>query len=177
MEKLPLRRIFAGLRLYWNERGSMMVEYDAEMAARVWQRVRGTQNGQMPEAEMPEDGGVQALFMQERTAAEGLTRLARMGRGGKGFSRMAEENRKNAACLAGICRMMGERIPAGIPTPLRERHPEALMRRVLLLELALLQQYMRRAEQGTFGPAFGELVNRKRAQVTALLGLVGASGM
>ncbi len=154
------------------------MEYDAEMAARVWQRVRGTQTGQMPEAEMPEDGGLQALFMQERTAAEGLARLTRMGRaGGNGFSRMAEESRKNAACLAGICRMTGERVPAGLPAPLPERHPEALMRRVLLLELALLRQYMRRAEQGTFGPAFAELANRKRAQVTALLGLIGASGV
>ena len=152
-----------------------MENYDAQMAARVWERVRGTPQEVPPAAPLREEDTIAALIAGELAAAAVYARLAQGRDGWEGtlLRRLAGEERAHAACLKGVYRLItGRSAAVQAPPPAREAK-EAALRRSYTRTLQALREYGARCASGEFGPAFTILAQQERAHCASLLELLG----
>lgn len=146
-----------------------MEAYNAEKAAQVWQRVRGSA--------LPEDcsAGLPALIAGEWADAATYLQLSRhfQGRDAAALRRMFDEEQSHAACLKGIYTLLtGERTVTRTP-PLPQEPVEATLRRCYGREMHCLAEYEQRASNREYGPVFQRLAEQEREHCRVLLELLG----
>ena len=147
-----------------------MDAYDAEKAAKVWQRVLGEQPMQLGQR------GLQALIMEALTGAATYLALSRRYQGNRAaqLRRMAEEEQAAAACLQGICLLTeGVRPAVKIVPPASHETAEAALRRCYRQSRQCLTDYESRTADPEYGPVYAHLAQRKRVHCYQILELLG----
>ena len=147
-----------------------MDAYDAEKAAKVWQRVLGEQPVQMG------THGLQALIMEALTGAATYLSLSRRYQGNRAaqLRRMAEEAQATAACLQGICLLTeGTRGAVKIVPPSSREAADAALRRCYRRARQCLTEYESRISDPEYGSAFSRLAHREQAHCCQILELLG----
>ena len=145
-----------------------MDNYDAELAARVWQRVRGE-----PPAEAG-PGNLRFLIAAEEAAAAAYSRLLRRMPGKAALlRRMAEDSRRHGTWLRGICRLTGEGIPGRVPQKPRQETAVSALRKCYGQNLKTAGEYDARADDPEYGHAFAAMAEKKREHCRLILELLG----
>lgn len=147
-----------------------MENYDPELAARVWQRVRA------PGAQAPESEALAPLIAGEWAGAVAFMRLSRnfKGREAATLRRLSEQAQAHAACLRGIYTLStGQKCVVQAPPPAQER-PEAVLRRCYAQAMQALDEYERRSADREYGPVYTRLAQQKREHCQAVLELIGS---
>lgn len=146
-----------------------MENYDAEMAQRVWQRVRGEQS--LPAG----PANLQGLIAAEAEAAAAYTRLARQlpDKAGR-LHQMAEDSRRHGACLRGIRYLCtGDRVTAKL-LPARQETTETALRRCYGQSLRSATEYHSRTDDQQYGHVFAAMADKKREHCRTLLEIIGS---
>lgn len=146
-----------------------MEAYNAEKAAKVWQRVLG----EAPSG--TEQWGMQQLIMDAFTEAATYSSLSRrfQGKPAAAFRQLAEEKQKQAACLRGICILAEGTCPAAKNAPLPHGTTEAVLRRCYGQECRCIAEYERRSSDPEYGPVYARLAAQERELCCQLLALLG----
>lgn len=147
------------------------MEYDAQKAARVWQRV---QEGKQPPVRQGEP--LAALILEHMQLSSLYMQMSRQRSGQESTVLMglARQARMQAACLRGIVALTGGNNPAFSPTPMPNTAPDALLRRCYGQELRLLREYENRREDPEYGPVYDRLAHREQEHCCTLLELIGS---
>lgn len=146
-----------------------METYDAEKAARVWQRVHAAPQPEPSTSELP------ALIAGEWADAATYLQLSRryQGRESAILRRMFEEEQSHAACLKGIYTLLtGEHAVTRTPPPAQEP-VEVILRRCYGREMQCLAQYEQRQSHREYGPVFARLAEQEREHCRMILELLG----
>lgn len=146
-----------------------MEKYDAEAAARVWQRVQGKP------AQKEELDSLPAMIAGEWWDATTYLRLSRQfsGKEAGTLRKMFEEEQSHAACLKGIYTLLtGQQLVIQTPAP-RQELLSATLRRCYGREMQCLAQYEKWSDHREYGPVFARLAQQERAHCAALLELLG----
>ncbi len=148
-----------------------MINYDAEKAARVWERVHSA-----PAA--PEDlaGVLPSLIADEGTAAATYLLLSRryQGREAQLLRSMYQEEQSHAACLKGIYTLItGEHVTVNTPQVPME-NTEAVLRRCYGAQMRSLAAYEQWSNHREYGPVFARLVQQEREHCRILLEILGS---
>jgi len=147
-----------------------MDAYDAEKAAKVWQRVLGEQSAQMG---VP---GLQALIMEALTGAATYLSLSRRLQGARAVQlrRMAEEAQATAACLQGICLLTEDtRGAVKIVPPSSREAVDSALRRCYRRAHWCLTEYESRNSDPEYGSVFSRLAHQEQAHCCQILELLG----
>ena len=146
-----------------------MEQYDAQLAQRVWQRVRGETVGAQ--------GNVKGLLLAEAEAGAVYRQLSRAYPEQKRlWQRLAGENRRHMAYLRGILYLTEGHRGDEIPIKPRPEQPEALLRLCCAQCLKLEGQYRELSDDPEYGCIYEMLAAGKRAQFAAVLESIGAMG-
>ena len=146
-----------------------MENYDSELAARVWQRVRGKDDPNQDLSSLPE------MIAGEWWDAATYLRLSRQftGKEAANLRKMFEEEQSHAACLKGIYTLLtGDRLVTQTPAP-RQEPLSATLRRCYGREMQSLAQYEKWSDHREYGPVFLRLAQQERAHCAALLEILG----
>lgn len=146
-----------------------MEKYDAEAAARVWQRVRNRPEQREELNDLP------AMIAGEWWDGATYLRLSRQFSGKEAaiLRKMFEEEQSHAACLKGIYTLLtGEQLVNQMPA-IKQEPVSATLRRCYGREMQCLAQYERWSEHREYGPVFSRLAQQERAHCAALLELLG----
>ena len=149
-----------------------METYDAEVAARVWQRVHATAAGG------DETAAICAMITGEWTDAAIYLRLSRyfQGKDAGILRQMFEEEQSHAACLKGIYTLLsGTRYVAKTP-PMPQEPVEVTLRRCYGREMQSLAQYEQWSTHREYGPVFLRMAQQEREHCRRLLELLGRLG-
>lgn len=143
--------------------------YDAEKAARVWQRVQGVP----PSTDDP--AILSAMIYGEWIDAATYLHLSRryQGREAAVLRKLFEEEQAHAACLKGIYTLLtGQRaVTQTIPPP--KEPTEAILRRCYGREMHCLAQYEQWSAHREYGPVFSRLAHQEQEHCRILLELLG----
>lgn len=146
-----------------------MENYDAQKAARVWQRVQNSTQGDSDAAVFA------AMVAEEQTDAVTYLHLSRRYQGKEAASlrRLFEEEQSHAACLKGIYTLItGQRIPSrSLPTPTEPTG--VILRRCYGREMRALAQYEAWMGHREYGPVFQRLARQEQEHCRILLELLG----
>lgn len=148
-----------------------MNTYDHQKAARVWQRVRGSEEEKTEgcAAELPE------LIMNEWNAAATYLQLARQmqPKQAQVLQQLSREELAHASCLKGIYTLMtGERAVTRAPQPEKEP-PEVTLRKCYGREMRSLKEYEKRSEDSEYGHVFARMARQEQEHCRSLLELLG----
>ena len=147
-----------------------MEKYDAQKAARVWERVHAGM------ASTPETDSLLRLIAEEWTDAATYLHLSRKLQGKKEAAvlrRLFEEEQTHAACLKGIYTLItGQRPVTHTPHPATEPL-DATLRRCYGREMRCLAEYEQRTADREYGPVFSRLAQQEREHCSAILQLIG----
>ena len=144
-----------------------MEKIDPQMAASVWQRVRGKET---PE----ENPGVQTLIAWEKETEGVLLWLAkRLPEKNYALQQMIGDTRRHLSCLYGIRQLSGEKAGAYTPGKLNSADPGAMLRRCYGQCLRAGAQYASRSEDGQDGCVFGDMARTKRRHCALILEILG----
>jgi len=140
------------------------MEYDAQMARRVWQRVRGEGNG---------SGEIQSFLAETLRWAAIYRRLARQEKGPRGvrIGRLERESRELTAAVRGILIGAGENPPRQSQ---RDPAPAGLAEG-LRSTVTRYGQCRALAEDPMFGPVWAGMGEILRGQCVLLAALLGES--
>ena len=148
-----------------------MKGYDAEKAARVWERVHATAGvEQDPARELP------ALIAGEWTDGATYLHLSRrfQGREAQLLRKMYQEEQSHAACLKGIYNLItGEHVTVKAP-PAPVENTETALRRCYGSEMRCLAAYEQWSNNREYGPVFARLVQQEREHCRILLEILGS---
>lgn len=147
-----------------------MEVYDAEKAAQVWQRVRGT-----AQPGCDDEAVLLALIAGELTDATTYLTLSRkvQGKDAAALRRLFEEEQAHAACLKGIYTLITGQKPAA-RTQLPAQEPiELTLRKCYGREMHCLAQYEARSAHPEYGSVFARLAAQEREHCMQILKLLG----
>lgn len=146
-----------------------MEHYDAQMAQRVWQRVRG-------EAEAPK-GNVPRFLLQEAEAAGAYSSLSRQltERSGS-LKQLLSDVRRHMACLRGIRYLTTGDRPAEQPLKPRQEAVDTVLRRCYFQNLKLAADYRSCGDDPEYGYVFSSMADTKKAHCAVLLEIIGSMG-
>ena len=140
---------------------------DPQKAARVWQRVQGTDRL----------GDRELLTMITREWADAATylQLSRQFQGKEGakLRRLYEEEQAHTACLKGIYTLITGTRPTIKAQPLTGQDPETVLRRLYGRQMQDLADYEARSADREYGPVFVRLAEQERDHCRTILELIG----
>lgn len=145
-----------------------MESYDAEKAARVWQRVRPGSDGLHVER-------LQTLLLQTQQLSMTYRTLARQVKPPyyTALKQLSEQKQAQVDCLRGIYILAVGPCPTpNIPRPKSEPIIVAL-RRCFASETQLLTQLELLSAEPAHGPVFATLTEDQKAHCKAIIGLAG----
>lgn len=146
-----------------------MDKMDPQVAARVWQRVRGTGK---PE----ETVGIQTMVAWEKETEAMLLWLSkRLPEKGYALQQMMADTRRHIACLQGIRQLSGQKPGVYTAGKLPGNDPSALLRRCYGQCLRVGAHYAQRAEDEQYGCVFGDMARTKRRHCALILEILGGS--
>lgn len=153
-----------------------METYDPQKAARVWQRVR--QTDQMPAR--PENSELLSMIEEAwKDAGVYLYLSQRYQRNqSAALRRMHEQQQSHVACLKGIYTLLnGTRPTLHIPMPPPPQEPpEVVLRRCYGREMRSLARYEARAADPEYGQVFARMAQQEREHCRMILELLGSTG-
>ena len=140
---------------------------DPQKAARVWQRVQGT--------DRLNDRELLTMIAREWTDAAVYLLLSRrfQGKDSALLRRMYEEEQAHTACLKGIYTLITGR-KAIVPHPtVSDDPPEVVLRRCYGREMRCLAQYESRQTDAQYGHIFHKLAQQEQAHCHRILEMLG----
>ena len=144
-----------------------MDKMDPQVAARVWQRVRGTGKSE-------ETVGIQTMVAWEKETEAVLLWLSkRLPEKGYALQQMISDTRRHIACLQGIRQLSGEKPGGYTAGKLPSNDPAALLRRCYGQCLRVGAHYAQRAEDAQYGGVFGDMARTKRRHCALILEILG----
>ena len=146
-----------------------MLSYDAEKAARVWERVHAGAET------IPQGQDLPALIATEWTAAAIYLRLSRhfQGKDAATLRRISEEEKAHGACLTGIYTLLtGAKAGIAAPAARHETIP-AVLRRCYQQEIRSVAEYEKRSNDPEYGPVFAKLAAQEKEHCRIVLELLG----
>lgn len=148
-----------------------MEVYDAEKAAKVWQRVHAAPAGEQDIAPM-----LPALIAGEWAAAATYLHLSRRHQGAEAqkLRKLYQEEQSHATCLKGIYTLItGEQVSVKAP-PVPKEATDIVLRRCYGAQMRSLASYEQWSEHREYGPVFARLVQQEREHCRLLLELLGS---
>jgi len=141
-----------------------MQNFDAQKAARVWDRVQGNGADALPEL----------IGMEWMDAITYMTLSRRMqGRDGQLLRQLARQEQDHAACLRGIYALLtGGRAVVSTPV-IPQEDTETLLRRSYGSHMQRLARYEARKADPEYGQIFERLAQQEREQCQQLLAILG----
>ena len=148
-----------------------MENMDRNREARVWQRVMGRDNPNMPELRRD---NLKPLILeaQENTAAFRALALQLIGKQWEGLRRLETESMRLTWTLRGICALRGESLKLA-PLPQPREQPRKLLEKCFRRARNLWEETERRCMDPEFAPVFRALEALTREQCTATAELLG----
>lgn len=146
-----------------------MQSYDAEKAARVWERVHASAEVQ------PQGISLPSLIAAEWTDAATYLRLSQQFRGKEAAAlrRLAEEEKAHGACLQGIYLLLtGEKAAVAAPT-IGHESISASLRRCYNRKLRALSAYEQRSNDPEYGVVFARLAAQEKEHCCVIMELLG----
>ncbi|MBE6959343.1 MAG: hypothetical protein E7448_01275 [Ruminococcaceae bacterium] len=144
-----------------------MEKIDPQVAAKVWQRVRGNEKP-------AEQIGIQTMVAWEKeTEAILQWLLRRLPDKSYALQQLIADTRRHIACLQGIRQLNGEKIGAYSAGKSLSGEPVTLLRRCYSLCLQVGARYAARAEDEQYGGVFGDMARTKRRHCAMLLEILG----
>ena len=142
-----------------------MEKMDPQMAARVWQRVRG--NGE-------ETVNVRTVIAWEKEIESVLQYLnRRLPEKGYGLQQMISDTRRHIACLQGIRQLSGEKGGNYVAKPV-SGEPGSLLRKCYGQSLRVGAWYAGQTENTQYGVVFGDMARTKRRHCATILEMLGS---
>lgn len=141
-----------------------MEEYDAALAARVWQRVYAGR------PENNREDGLEGLIAAARHLTLAYRQLARQSSGP--WQQLAGETQERTACLRGIRHCLTGEAPP--PLPAAGRQPPPSLRHCYTLELQAHAAYQNRTADPEFGPVYALLSQQAAAHCRRILEQLGS---
>ena len=147
-----------------------MEKYDAQKAARVWQRVQAEQpqSANAPELqEMLEDEWLDgAIYMQLSRQFQGTIR--------EKLQKMGKDEQTHAACLKGIYTLTTGSHPTQKPRQMPPEAPHIILRRCYGREMRSLARYEAKSRDPQYGQVFSRLADQEREHCKMILELLGS---
>lgn len=144
-----------------------MERIDPQVAAKVWQRVRG--NGQPAGPE-----GIQTMVAREKELeAILLWLLRRLPDKSYALQQLIADTRRHIACLQGIRQLNGEKPGVYSAGKNLSGEPGPLLRKCYSLCLQVGARYAARAEDEQYGGVFGDMARTKRRHCATILEIMG----
>lgn len=147
-----------------------MKNYDAQSAARVWDRV---QNTAVPAADAP---AILNLIEEELVDAAAYLRLSKKLPAPLSavVRQMAQQEQAHGTCLKGIYTMITGRKPM-VPPPVSVDDPaDIVLRRCYGREMRALAQYEARQNDPQYGHVFRTLARQEQEHCHRILEILGA---
>ena len=140
---------------------------DPQKAARVWQRVQGT--------DRLSDRELLTMIAREWTDGATYLQLSRQFQGSQSakLRRLYEEEQAHTACLRGIYTLITGTQPNVKSVPLTGQDPEALLRRLYGRQMQGLAEYETRTQDPEYGPVFARLADQERDHCRRILEIIG----
>lgn len=140
---------------------------DPQKAARVWQRVQGT--------DRLNDRELLTMIAREWTDGATYLQLSRQFQGSQSakLRRLYEEEQAHTACLKGIYTLITGTSPNVKAAPIMGMEPEALLRRCYGRQMQALADYEARTGDPEYGPVFARLAEQERAHCHLILEIIG----
>lgn len=147
-----------------------MEKIDPALAQRVWQRVQRTE----PAFTGPDAAALTMMTAEALTDADACQKLARtMGGKGGALLRLARQDRAQAECLKGICRLLTGKTPQIHLPPQKPAPAAATLQRCYTNHLRRLREFERCCADPELGPAFEKLAAEEQDHCRLLLELIG----
>ena len=146
-----------------------MEKYDAQKAARVWQRVQAEQ------PQMATASQLQEMLEEEWLDATTYLQLARQFQGPirEKLQRMGKDEQTHAACLKGIYTLTTGGHPAQKTKQMPPESPQTILRRCYGREMRCLAAYEALSGDKEYGPVFAQLAAEEREHCKNILHLIG----
>lgn len=150
-----------------------MEGFDAETAARVWQRVQSRR----PMAAMTPEPTARELVLQSHALAGLYLGLHRMlgGRAGERLRELYRDQLRTKECLRGLCMLEGEAPPLP-PMESGKGSARDRLRACVHREQRLGEALAGLAAEGEYAQVYGRLARQAGERCLRVLELLGASG-
>lgn len=149
-----------------------MEQFDADKAARVWQRV---QNREAPEPLRKEPGALIRASAQQAAYYRHLSR-ALPGKYGERLREYVRQQQRAADCLKGICRLSGITPAAGPAGTVQAEAPIRMLEKCCHGERQLFSEYAARTADPEWGRVYGKMAAEAAERCCGLLEILGAMG-
>ncbi len=142
-----------------------MGEIEESMEKRVWERVRGENQGP----------SLQVLAATEKSNAAIYLRLARMAQGPEKalLRQLFERERRHGQLLGGVHRMTTDKVLSVRTAPPAADPMGVTLRKCYATSLKAAAEYERRSRDPEYGHAFAHLAAQEREHCVMLLELLG----
>ena len=150
-----------------------MEKYDAQKAARVWQRVQAEQ------PQVATASQLQEMLEEEWLDATTYLQLARQFQGPirEKLQRMGKDEQTHAACLKGIYTLTTGGHPAQKTKQMPPESPQTILRRCYGREMRSLARYEENSRDPQYGQVFRRLAEQEREHCKMILELLGSMPM
>ncbi len=150
-----------------------MEKYDAQKAARVWQRVQAEQPRSATAVELQE------MIEEEWLDGSVYAQLARQFQGPirEKLQKMAKDEQTHGACLKGIYTLTTGGHPAMKPRQIPPESPQIILRRCYGREMRSLARYEAKSGDPQYGQVFRRLAEQEREHCKMILELLGSMPM
>lgn len=144
-----------------------MEKIDPQVAAKVWQRVRGNEKA-------VETVSIQTMVAWEKETEAILLWLSRrLPEKGYAWQQMIADTRRHIACLQGIRQLNGEKPGAYAAGKPMSGEPGPWLRRCYGQCLRVGGQYASRAEDAQYGCVYGDMARTKKRHCALILEVLG----
>ena len=145
-----------------------MYSIDPQMAARVWQRVRGE--------DRVGDRELLTMISRELGNAATYLQLSRQfqGKESAALRRLHDREQAHAACLKGIYTLITSTHPNTKATPVTGQTTDSVLRRCYGRQMQALADYESWVKDPEYGQVFSRLAEQERDHCKMLLELIGS---
>ena len=150
-----------------------MDQYDAQKAARVWQRVQAEQPQVATATELQE------MLEEEWLDGAVYLQLARQFQGAirEKLLKMGKDEQTHAACLKGIYTLTTGGHPAMRTKHMPPESPQVILRRCYGREMRSLARYEGKSKDPQYGQVFQRIAEQEREHCKMILELLGSMPM
>lgn len=149
-----------------------MEQFDAQKAARVWQRV---QNRETPEPLRKEPGTLIRAAAEQAACYRSLSR-ALPGKYGERLREYVRQQQRAVDCLKGICRLSGITPPSGPARTVPPEPPARMLEKCCHGERRLFTEYASRMAEPEWGRVYEKMATEAGERCCGLLEMLGAMG-
>ena len=149
-----------------------MEQFDAQKAARVWQRV---QNREQPEPLRKDQGALIRAVGEQAACYRNLSR-AMPGKYGERLREYARQQLRAGECLKGICRLSGIQPGSGPNKPVSGEAPLRMLEKCCHGERRLVAEYGDRMTDPDWGRVYEKMAAEAAERCCGLLEILGSMG-